>query len=194
VQTRYKILVFIACLIPFALLVFDIFTDSLSANPVEDITHRTGEWALHFLIVTLSITPLRGITGWQNIQHVRRMLGLYSFFYAVLHLSIYLLDQSFSFDEILTDILKRPYITIGFSALLMMLPLALTSNRFSMRKLGPRWKRLHSLVYVIAVAAVLHFLWLVKADTLEPVIYAIVIVLLLAWRALRQRHMNRLNS
>lgn len=193
-QTRYKILVFIACLIPFALLVFDIFTDSLSANPVEDITHRTGEWALHFLIVTLSITPLRGITGWQNIQHVRRMLGLYSFFYAVLHLSIYLLDQSFSFDEILTDILKRPYITIGFSALLMMLPLALTSNRFSMRKLGPRWKRLHSLVYVIAVAAVLHFLWLVKADTLEPVIYAIVIVLLLAWRALRQRHMNRLNS
>lgn len=193
-KTRYKALVFILCLLPFVLLVFDIVSDRLSANPVEDITHRSGEWALNFLIITLSITPLRSTFGWQGLLRLRRMLGLYSFFYALVHFSIYLLDQSLSVSEIINDIVKRPYITVGFSALILMLPLALTSNRFSIKRLGRQWKHLHQLIYIIAVAAILHYLWLVKADILEPVVYALLVIMLLGWRAILARRASELSS
>jgi sulfoxide reductase heme-binding subunit YedZ len=174
---------FFVCLIPLGIMIYDGVLDQLSANPVEDITHRTGDWALRFLVITLAITPVRQLFGWSSILRLRRMFGLYSFFYGCLHFAVYMLDQGFALEEILPDIARRPYITVGFSALLCMSFLAVTSNRFSMIRLGVRWKKLHSLIYIIAVAAILHFLWLVKADVLEPVIYGIIVVVLLSWRA-----------
>ena len=168
-------------------MIYDGVTDQLLADPVKDITHRTGDWTLRFLIITLAITPLRQIFQAPQLVRLRRMFGLYSFFYVCLHFAVYLLDQNFSIDEIFIDITKRPYITVGFTAFVLMIPLAITSNRYSMLKLGRRWKSLHSLIYVISVAGILHFLWLVKADVREPVIYGLIVTGLLAWRSVRAR-------
>jgi sulfoxide reductase heme-binding subunit YedZ len=184
--------VFLLCLVPLLWLVWDIIQEQLSANPVEDITHRTGDWALRFLLITLAVTPLKRLSGRVWLLRLRRMLGLYTFFYALLHFLTYLwLDQQFLFSEILVDIGKRPYITVGFSAFVLLIPLAVTSNRYAMRRLGRRWQRLHRSVYVIAVLGVLHYLWLVKADSRDPIIYGLVLLGLLGIRAWWQRRDGR---
>lgn len=176
-------LVFLLCLTPFALLVADTIAEDLGANPVEYVTHATGEWALRLLLVTLAVTPLRRLTGLTALLRFRRMLGLFAFFYASLHFVIYMvLDRELAFETIVEDVLDRPYITVGFTAFVMLLPLAATSTRGMMRRLGRNWQRLHRLVYVIATLGVLHFLWLVKADTREPLIYAAILIALLATR------------
>lgn len=170
-------------LIPLAWLVFALFTDRLGANPIEEITHFTGEVALYLLLITLSVTPLRRLFGFNRLVRYRRMLGLFSFFYASMHfLSYFVLDQFFDFAEIGRDILKRPYITIGFTAFILLIPLAVTSTDNMLRRLGKHWKTLHRLVYVCATLAILHFLWQVKADTREPLIFATVLVILLLLR------------
>ncbi|MGD8566485.1 MAG: protein-methionine-sulfoxide reductase heme-binding subunit MsrQ [Gammaproteobacteria bacterium] len=183
-----KPVVFVICLLPLALLIWDAFNDGLGANPVEAITHRTGDWTLRFLLLTLSVTPLRLVFGWKKLIRFRRMLGLFAFFYVCLHFLTYLVfDHFFDFGEIAKDIVKRPYITVGFSAFVMLIPLAVTSTNKMMKRLGKNWKRLHQLVYVAAVCGILHYLWLVKADILQPMIYAVILLLLFAVRAWYQR-------
>lgn len=178
-----KALVFVASLMPLAVLVAGALGNSLGANPIETIIRTLGDWALRFLLITLTITPLRGLTGWRALVQLRRMLGLYAFFYLCLHLSAYLvLDQFFAWGAILEDIIKRPYITIGMLGFALLLPLALTSNQMSMRRLGSNWKRLHRLIYPAAIGAVLHFTMMVKADLREPLIYALLLALLLGYR------------
>lgn len=192
-----KAALFAACLLPLLWLVFQTLDGSIGPNPVEAITHATGDWALRLLLLTLAVTPLRRLTGWAWLIRLRRMLGLYAFFYAALHFTTYLwLDQFFDWSAIVADITKRPYITVGFAALLLMLPLAVTSTKGWLRRLGPRWKKLHRLIYPIGVLSVLHYLWLVKADLLEPGIYAAVLALLLIARLpferIRQRFPKQL--
>ncbi len=178
-----RIMVFLLCLAPCAWLFWDTFQNTLGTDPVQQITHRTGDWALRFLLITLAITPLRRLTGWNPIIKLRRMLGLYAFFYASLHLTTYVvLDLGGFWSQIFTDIAKRPFITVGFLAWLLMLPLAITSTKSIMRWMGRRWQQLHRLVYVCAVLGVLHFVWLVKSDLTEPLIYAGILVLLLGMR------------
>ena len=179
---RWKLAVFVLCLLPLGYLGLGIYREDLGPNPVEYLTHETGAWALRLLLVTLAITPLRRFTGWRRPVLLRRMLGLFSFFYACLHLLIWLwLDRELLWSSMWADILKRPYITVGFVAFLMLLALALTSNAFSMRRLGRRWKTLHRLAYAAAALGILHFIWLVKADLLQPLIYlAVFLVLMLA--------------
>lgn len=167
-----RVITFVLCLLPLAWLVLQAVTDRLSANPIEDITAATGTWTLRLLLITLTMTPLRRFTGWQWPVRLRRMLGLFAFFYASLHLMTYLwFDQFFLWSEILADILERPFITLGMTAYALLLPLALTSNRASQRWLRRNWKRLHRLVYPIALLGVLHYYWLVKADVREPLLY-----------------------
>lgn len=170
--------------IPFAKIVFDLFTGGLGVDPIEELIRRTGWWALTLLVATLAVTPVRRFTGWNRIIQLRKPLGLMSFFYAVLHFLVYIgIDQFFAFDIILEDILERPYITAGFTALLMLTALAVTSRRDSIRKLGgKKWRRIHSLIYPAALLGVLHYYWLVKADTRPPMAYAAVVVVLLASR------------
>lgn len=176
-------LLFLLCLIPAVALVWAAFNDGLGANPVEKMTHETGEWTLRFLLITLAISPLRQWTGQAVFIRFRRMLGLYAFFYGSCHFIIWLLfDHSFDLGAMFEDIVKRPYITVGFSALLLMLPLAITSNQAMIRRLGRKWKTLHQLVYLILLLGVLHFLWQVKADYLEAGIYAIIAAILLLHR------------
>jgi sulfoxide reductase heme-binding subunit YedZ len=183
-----KPVVFLICLIPLVMLVWDGFNDGLGANPVEAITHRTGDWTLRFLLITLSVTPLRLVFGWKKPIRFRRMLGLFAFFYVCLHFLTYLVfDHFFDFGEIAKDIVKRPYITVGFTAFVILIPLAVTSTNKMMKRLGKNWKRLHQLVYVAAVCGILHYLWLVKADILAPMIYAVILLLLFAIRAWYQR-------
>ena len=179
-----KPILFLLCLVPMAVLVWRGFDGNLGANPVETITHETGDWALRFLLFTLAITPIRNWTGEASVIRFRRMLGLYVFFYAFCHFLIWFIaDHSFDFAEMLEDIIDRPYITLGFSALVVMLPLAITSNQAMIKRLGAaRWKSLHKLTYLVAVLAVLHFLWLVKADYLEAGIYAVIAAALLLQR------------
>ncbi|HEC06144.1 MAG TPA: sulfoxide reductase heme-binding subunit YedZ, partial [Thiolapillus brandeum] len=166
---KWRLLVFLASLLPLAYMTWAAFSDSLGPNPVEALSHETGSWALRFLLITLAITPLRRLTGWRRPVLLRRMLGLFSFFYASLHVLVWLwLDREFAWGGMLADIAKRPYITVGFLSFLILTALAATSNALSMRRLGLRWKQLHRLVYVAALLAVLHFIWLVKADLLEP--------------------------
>ena len=187
----YKPVVFIVCLIPLILLLWNGANDQLGANPIETITRRTGDWALRFLLLTLTITPLRILFNWKKPIRFRRMLGLYTFFYAMLHFLTYLvLDQFFDVSEIVKDIIKRPYVTVGFTAFVLTIPLAATSTNAMMKRLGRRWKQLHKLVYVVAVCGILHFLWLVKADILEPLVYALVLLILLAVRAWSKRGDN----
>lgn len=175
--------VFVLCLLPASSLVWGAFAGSLGANPIEAITHGTGEWALRLLLLTLSLTPAARLTGRTWLMGLRRMLGLFAFFYAGLHLVTYLwLDQFFMWGEILADIIERPFITLGMGAFMLMVPLAATSTRAMMRRLGRRWKTLHRLVYVSAALAVLHFLWLVKADLQRPLFYAVMLGLLLGFR------------
>lgn len=180
-----KPLVFVASLVPFALLVHDGVSNNLGANPVEAIRLYTGDWTLRFLLIVLAVTPLRRITGWNAILRLRRMLGLFAFFYACLHFVSYIwLDQHFMFDLIIEDVLDRPYITVGVLGFVLLIPLALTSTNGMVRRLGgKRWQRLHKLVYVIAIAGVIHFWWLVKSDISEPLIYALLLTLLLGLRA-----------
>ena len=174
---------FALCLLPLALLVWDAWRGALGADPVAQLEHRSGDWALRLLMVTLSVTPLRRITGWNKAIRFRRMLGLFAFFYASVHLTIYLvIDLGGFWSQLLTEIAKRPYITVGFTAWLLLIPLALTSTNAMMRRLGRRWQRLHKLVYVIALLGVLHFLWLVKADHREPAVYLAVLIVLMLLR------------
>ncbi len=171
------------CLLPFAALVWGVFADTLGANPVERLTHETGDWALRLLLVTLAMSPLRQWTGQAAFIRFRRMLGLYVFFYVCCHFSIWLVfDHGFDLGAMFEDIVERPYITLGFSALVLLVPLAVTSNQASIRRLGRRWRTLHQLVYGVVVLAILHFIWLVKADYLEPGIYAIIAIFLLLHR------------
>lgn len=178
-----KPLVFTLCLLPFVLLVLQLLTDALGANPIEAFTRRSGEWGLRLLLITLAITPLRRLLKQSWPQRYRRMLGLFAFFYVCVHLSSYIvLDQFFDWSEIGADIVKRPFITIGMTAFVLLVPLALTSNRVMMKRLGRNWQRLHRLVYVIAVCAVLHYFWLVKADLYWPTVYAVILTMLLVFR------------
>jgi sulfoxide reductase heme-binding subunit YedZ len=174
---------FVVCLVPAAMLLWDAFMGGLGANPIEEITHRTGDWTLRLLLVTLAITPLRRLTGFIPLVRLRRMLGLFAFFYASLHFLTWLvLDQFFDWQSIVADVIKRPYITVGFTAFVLLIPLAATSTNAMMRRLGRNWTRLHRLVYVIGILGVIHFWWLVKADILEPAIYAVILAVLLASR------------
>lgn len=178
-----KPIVFIAALVPLALLVSGALRGELGANPIETVTHQTGLWTLILLIATLAITPIRRLTGVHWVIQYRRMVGLFAFFYGLLHLMTYVwLDQFFDFHAMLKDIYKRPFITAGFTGFLLMVPLALTSTKWAIRKLGKRWQALHRLVYFSALAGVIHFLWLVKKDIQEPVNYAIVLGLLMTVR------------
>ena len=178
-----KPLIFMLCLLPLASIVGRIFYGDLGANPVETITFATGDWTLRFLLITLAISPFRQWFGLSALPRFRRMLGLYVFFYACCHFLVWFVaDHAFDFGDMLEDIIDRPYITFGFSALMLLIPLALTSNNASLRKLGKSWKKLHRLVYLILVLGVLHYLWLVKADYLEPGIYAFIAAVLLAQR------------
>ncbi|WP_266276026.1 sulfite oxidase heme-binding subunit YedZ [Methylophaga sp. OBS3] len=169
-------------------LTYALFTDQLGANPIEAITRDSGTWALRFLLLTLTLTPIRWLTGFNQIIRFRRMAGLFVFFYAVTHMLLYLwLDQFFDWTEILKDIIKRPFITIGFISMLLLLPLVITSTNKMMKRLGgQRWKQLHKLTYVVAALSCLHFLMLVKADITEPVIYIVILSLLFAVRIYRQ--------
>ena len=192
----YKPLVFAASLLPFAWLLCGAFGwlgFDLGADPVKKLEHECGSWALKFLLITLLVTPLRQLTGLSHLQRLRRMLGLFAFFYAVLHFTVYLsLDLEFNFRTLFADIAKRPYITIGFAALLLLIPLAITSTNKMMRRLGRRWQKLHRLVYVIAVLGVWHFYWQVKRDVREPLIYAAILAALLGYRWLKSRRRHPL--
>lgn len=185
-----KTLVHLLALTPAAILAWQIRDEfltgsgGLGADPVAAIEHRLGLWALRILMITLAITPLRQLTNQPALLRFRRMLGLYVFAYATLHLTAYLvLDLRGYWAQIFEEIVKRPYITVGFAAWLLLLPLAITSTQAAIRRLGRNWARLHQLVYIIAVLAVLHFWWLVKSDIREPALYAGILALLLGWRA-----------
>ena len=172
-----------AALSPFLWLGFRALTGRLTANPIEDITLTTGGWALRFLLITLAITPLRRLTGWNRLIQYRRMLGLFAFFYASLHLLTWVvLDQFFAWESMLKDVAKRPFITMGMLAFVLLIPLAMTSTKGWIRRLGRQWQTLHRLIYVSAIAAVLHFLWKVKVVVGEPLYYAAILVILLAFR------------
>jgi methionine sulfoxide reductase heme-binding subunit len=180
-----RAVVWLLCLLPAGLLLWRGITGGLSANPIEYITLQTGFWALTLLMVTLAVTPLRRVTGWNELIRFRRLIGLFAFFYATLHLLTYItLDRFFDFSEIGSDILKRPYITVGFLAFLLLLPLALTSTRGWIRRLGRRWLQLHRLIYPAAALAVLHFYWkkASKADVSEPLLFAGILGILLLLR------------
>ena len=178
-----KPLLFLACLIPFGLLLTGAIEGDLGANPLERVTDVTGQWGLRFLLITLAVTPLRRLTGWNWLQRFRRMLGLFVFFYITLHFLTWVwIDQELRWSNIVADVVKRPYVTVGFTAWLLLLPLAATSTRGMMRRLGRNWQRLHKSVYAIGILGVLHYIWLVKADLLEPLIYASVLIILLAVR------------
>jgi sulfoxide reductase heme-binding subunit YedZ len=181
---RLRAAAFLLCLVPLARLVVLNFSDGLTANPIEFITRSTGTWTLVFLLITLAVTPLRRALGWPWLLRLRRMLGLYAFFYGCLHLTTYVwLDQFFDPAAIVRDIVKRPFITMGFTAFVLMLPLALTSTHAMVRRLGAaRWQRLHRLVYAVSVAGVIHYWWLVKRDVTQPLIYALVLGVLLLLR------------
>ncbi|MCW8925169.1 MAG: sulfoxide reductase heme-binding subunit YedZ [Xanthomonadales bacterium] len=182
----FKPLVFAVCLLPLVYLLlsaFEVAGLGLGTNPVEELLHELGRWGLKFLLLTLAVTPVRRWTGWSWLVRYRRMLGLFSFFYLLLHFLVYaVLDQGLDPGLIVEDILKRPYITLGMAGLLMMVPLAATSTKAMMRKLGKRWKSLHRLVYVIAILGVWHFYWQVKLDTLQPLVYASILAVLLISR------------
>lgn len=180
---KLKPIVFIAALLPLAWLTYAILSDNLGANPIEAFTRSLGDWTLRFLLLTLLATPLRRVTGWSWPIMYRRMLGLYTFFYATLHLASYIvLDQFFYWPDIWADIIKRPFITVGMISFLLLIPLAATSNKFMIRRLGKNWQRLHRLVYLIAIGGVAHFYMMVKADTREPMLYGAILLLLLMAR------------
>jgi methionine sulfoxide reductase heme-binding subunit len=179
-----KVLVFLGCLVPLARLGWKAYTQALGANPIEVITHSTGDWTLILLLGTLSITPLRKLTGQYWLIGLRRMVGLFAFFYACLHFTTYIwLDKFFNWHEMLADIGKRKFITVGFLAFVLLIPLAVTSTAGWIGRLGgKRWQILHRLIYVSAAAGVIHYVWLVKADLRKPLQYAAVLGVLLGYR------------
>ena len=178
-----KPVIFLACLVPLARLAWKALHSALGANPIQVITFSTGTWTLVFLLTTLSITPLRKLTKLYWLIQYRRMLGLFAFFYGCLHFLTYIwLDQFFDLHSVYKDLLKRPFITAGFTAFVLMIPLAVTSTQKAIRKLGKRWQTLHRLIYVSAIAGVVHYIWLVKKDVRVPAIYAIILGALLLYR------------
>ncbi len=188
-----KAAVFLLCLAPLGVMIFDALTGRLAADPINDLTLRTGTWGITFITATLAVTPLRRVTGWNRLQSYRRMLGLFAFFYLGLHFLVYLvLDQFFDWHTIAKDIGKRPYITVGFTGLVLLVPLAVTSTRGWIRRLGRSWVPLHALVYVIALAGIVHFTWSQKKDITRPTRYAVVIVALLATRLVPRGALRRL--
>jgi sulfoxide reductase heme-binding subunit YedZ len=184
VKPKYlKPFVFLACLIPLGRLGWKALNAGLGANPIQVITWSTGTWTLVFLMVTLAITPIRKLTKQYWLIQFRRMFGLFAFFYVCLHFLTYIwLDQFFDLQSITKDIAKRPFITVGFTAFILLIPLALTSTQASIRRLGKRWTRIHRLIYVTAVLGVIHYIWLVKKDIRKPVIYAAILSVLLGYR------------
>jgi methionine sulfoxide reductase heme-binding subunit len=186
----YKPLIFVASLVPFALLTlgaFGLAGQDLGADPVKEILHTCGKTALNFLMLTLMVTPVKNLLRQPQLLRIRRMLGLFAFFYAVVHFTVYLvLDLELDFATLGEDIAKRPYITIGFIALLLLIPLAVTSTNKMMRRLGRRWTRLHRLVYVISILGVWHYYWQVKKDVREPLIYVAILAVLLGYRLYRR--------
>ncbi|MBX9963454.1 MAG: sulfoxide reductase heme-binding subunit YedZ [Burkholderiales bacterium] len=181
---RIKAAVFIACLIPLALLALRAWRDQLGANPIEYITRSTGWWTLTFLMITLAVTPARKLLSMPWLLRLRRMLGLFAFFYASLHFTTYIwLDQFFDLHDIVKDVMKRPFITVGFTAFLLLIPLAATSTNAMVKRLGARrWQWLHRAVYAIGTLGVIHFLWLVKKDIREPLAFGLVLAVLLGVR------------
>jgi sulfoxide reductase heme-binding subunit YedZ len=178
-----KPVVFAAALLPAAALVYGFFTNDLTADPLDYLTDQTGTWALAFLIISLAVTPIRRLTGWHAVIRLRRMLGLFSFFYALLHMLVWLvLSSLFDLAAMTKDVLERPFITVGMATFLILSVLAVTSNQISIRRLGRKWQALHRLVYVAAIGGVVHFWWLVKADTTEPLRWAVVLAVLLGFR------------
>ena len=197
---RSKLLLWLACLYPLARLLWLTGAGGLGPNPIEEVTHSTGDAALILLMVTLAVSPLRRATGWNRIAALRRPLGLFAFFYATLHFLTYIvLDQFFGFEYILDDIRERPYITVGTAAFLLLIPLAITSTKGWIRRLGRRWTALHRLAYVSAALGVLHYIWLVKADLRRPLVFAAILSVLLLLRtpparAVLERMRTRLRS
>jgi sulfoxide reductase heme-binding subunit YedZ len=183
----YKPLVFAACAIPFVLMVLGAFEwlgQDLGPDPIAELIHRCGKTSLNLLLITLLVTPVRNLLGLPHLLRLRRMLGLFAFFYAVLHFTVYIvLEQELDLASLPADIVKRPYITVGFLALVLLIPLAVTSTNKMMRRLGRRWQKLHRLIYPIAALGVLHFLWQVKQDIREPLLYAGMLAVLLGYRA-----------
>jgi sulfoxide reductase heme-binding subunit YedZ len=193
----FKPIVFLACLIPLARLGWKAYTHALGANPIEVITHSTGDWTLIFLLITLSVTPLRKLTYQPWLIRYRRMFGLFAFFYVVLHFLTYIwLDKFFDLHEMLADVAKRKFITVGFTGFVLLIPLAITSTAGWIRRLGgKRWQALHRMIYAAAAAGVIHYYWLVKADTRRPLEYAAILAVLLSyriwtWAGARQRERN----
>ena len=193
---RVKPAVFLICLVPAFWLLRDAFTPgSLGVNPIETITHRTGDWALRFLLISLAVTPIRWLTGWQPVIRFRRMWGLFAFFYACLHFSTYMVfDHFFNLQSIIEDVAERKYVTAGMFGFLTLIPLAVTSTQGWIRRLGRRWTMLHRLAYVAAAAGVVHFLWLVKISIFEPMIYAVILVVLLGTRVAKRYRVAALFS
>ena len=191
-----KVVVFLASLVPAALLVRAFFTGELGFNPAETIRLETGRWTFKFLLLTLAITPIRRATGWNVVVQYRRMLGLFAFFYGTLHFASYwAFDVNFEIGAMLKDIAKRPFITMGFGSFLLMVPLAITSTKGWIRRLGKRWARLHQLIYVSAILAAIHFAWKVKVFTGDPVYYAAAVAVLLGFRVVWMlTHRIRLRS
>ena len=179
-----KSAVFVACLLPLARLVWFAFQGNLGANPIEFITRSLGTWTLVLLLITLSITPLRKLFNQPWLIKLRRMLGLFAFFYVGLHFLTYIwLDQFFDLQAIYKDVIKRPFITVGFASFILLIPLAITSTNNMVRRLGgKRWQKLHRLVYLIAIGGVVHYWWLVKKDITQPLVYAAVLAILLGYR------------
>lgn len=180
-----KLVLFVVALLPFARLVLLAFADRLGANPIEFITRNTGDWTLYFLCITLTVTPLRRLTGWNWLLRLRRMLGLFAFFYAMLHFTTFLwFDHFFDIDEMGKDVLKRPFITVGFTAFVLLIPLAATSTNGMMRRLGKRWQKLHRTIYLIAPLGILHFWWMKagKNDFAQPILFGSIVALLLLLR------------
>jgi len=188
---RLRVAIWVACLLPLARLVWLGLNDGLGANPIEFISRSTGTWTLVILLATLCVTPLRQITGWTEWVRVRRLLGLFTFFYVCLHFVNWIVvDQFFDWSAMLKDIAKRPFVTVGFAGFLLLLPLALTSTDAMRRRLKRNWGRLHKVVYAVPVLGVLHYWWLVKKGVQTPLPYTVAVVVLLGWRVaawLRQR-------
>ena len=191
--------VFVACLLPALLIVGDTFgiTGSLGANPIEAILDRFGNWAIRFIMIALAVTPLRRITGWNWLTRFRRMLGLYAFFYSLMHFTTWLvLDRELRLADIVEDLTLRPFITLGFVAVVLLTAMAITSFTALRRRMGKRWQSLHNTVYVVGILAVWHYWWQVKKDITEPLIYAAILAALLAiriyWRYRRRRKQHRM--
>lgn len=187
-----KAAVWVGGLAPLAWLIFRFITDDLGANPIEEITHRTGDWSLRILLAALAVTPIRRITGWNPVIQVRRLVGLFAFFWVCLHFLTYIvLDQFFGWSYIVEDVIERPYITAGFTAFVLLIPLAVTSTKGWIRRLGRRWSRLHRLVYAAGLLGVIHYLWITRADDRAPLVYGAILLVLLAFRVPWRRALGR---